>query len=374
MMLSMTKETYLSEFASQTRELIVRIVHVDPDHPMTLQDGTALFEARFDQAIDVETGEMLPPRLFNWLRWCGVKRLFGPSSPFTLHANHCYRLLVRPELENRANAQVFYVERLLEPDVKEPRLDFPTQFDAAFQKEEQERILLIKETPSSHMYFGHKGFYTPFVASIDVASDTFSPTDGMLRWLQGRHIPRFKPLSCWRVLVREDLDLPEKEWMLVKVLGKAEDARLTSFAEDYQKPVVLESELGSFRLDRKYNRFEGAMDYMGTPCDVTLEVEEGDVEAHPQLARLRALAADLPALDQRVRDFAADELMETLSDWCDEPVSREEFQKRISISWLAISPDTTVTFFFDSDNMFTDHTIVIRMDANGKFTEADLAG
>ena len=129
----MTLEEYLAPYAKQTQELIVRISFSETEEnrrpSSTEVDRQYRFRARFDQAIDPASGELLSVRGFHWLTWLAPKKLLGISSPYRFREGHCYRLLLRPNEKNSETQQKdYYVEKLLEADVAEPRLDPVLQF------------------------------------------------------------------------------------------------------------------------------------------------------------------------------------------------------------------------------------------------------
>ena len=100
----------------------------------------------------------------------------------------------------------------------------------------------------------------------------------------------------------------------------------------------------------------------------------GDVEA---------MAANAVEWDCRVRDCAADELLEGANDWQADSddegeesveITREDFKRRIGAPSIHLYGDGTGDFGFGDDDMFYGHFIVVYFDENGEFTEATIEG
>ena len=55
-------------------------------------------------------------------------------------------------------------------------------------------------------------------------------------------------------------------------------------------------------------------------------------------------------------------------------ITKEMFIDNIKMSELCISPDGSITLFYDDGDMFWGHTIQIIIDENGNYESADIAG
>jgi hypothetical protein len=86
-----THEEYMRSFEENTKELLVRIVWFPekaPDKPQSVA-GLLKMQARFDEAIDMESGERIGKGLFNWLEWTYKKKLFGDPFGYTMKKDPC---------------------------------------------------------------------------------------------------------------------------------------------------------------------------------------------------------------------------------------------------------------------------------------------
>ena len=377
----MDAREFEARFVDEARELVVRIswCWTKQSGPFPEEDGLCHARARFDQAIDVQTGELIGKGLFNWLEWLAPKRRIGFPYRYAFEAGHAYRLLVRPAREEGdGQSRSYYVEQLLEADVREPRLDPYLQFASGFAENELERWLLVEDDAFGWAnVFGYRRAGVRYLALAEREDDEPKPCTGTLLWMEearGSELKtRFGKLAVWRVRVRESKEGDER-LMLVKAVRKVRDARFDALREAYLQPVVLESSLGTFVLDRHYDWYEGTVDYLGEPCNVLLNVEEGSEDASVALARLEELWADVAGVDRRVREYAARELLENAVDWCEEELTREEFMARMSSPSVSVDPDGAVEFAFDDGDMFAGHVIMVYLDPDGTFSDVNIAG
>ncbi|MBQ3387393.1 MAG: DUF2262 domain-containing protein [Eggerthellaceae bacterium] len=383
-----TKEEFLAQFTEEAREIVVRMGWVN-DHPSLEEDGREFHtSARFTEGIDVASGEIIGRHIFNWLHWFAPKKLFGGMGGFTLKSNHIYRLLVRPSVANAepdAKSTTYLVEKVLESDVKEPRLDPVCQFEAKYRPETREMTFLIKKAVTGWVVQGdNRCPVATSLASVDGAGELHQVVE-RLSWMEANHgslKTNFKALGIYRILVRPSVE-KDNEWMMVKVLGKGADARLSAIAEEYAKPVAIKTAVGEFTLNRNYNWFEGKIDWPGGQADVLIDVEEGANDAPELFAKMEAMAATAEEWDCRVRDYTADELLEGANDWQSDgqdegeeatEITRDDFKRRIGVPSIHLYADGTGDFGFGDDDMFYGHFIVAYFDENGGFTEATIEG
>jgi len=128
----------------------------------------------------------------------------------------------------------------------------------------------------------------------------------------------------------------------------------------------------------------GTADWRGTKCNVYLITDEENGEtAEKAYAYFQTLYQDREVWDDKFRQFSADELLELANDWyeysdddfdVEMPIQRDEFLRRLSIASIEIYEEGSITVYYDADEMFTDHAIVIYAEIDGKISSADIIG
>lgn len=88
-------EEYKKQFRTETLELIVRISWCweKGKSGFNMLDNYYIGQARFDEAFNVRTGELLETVGFHWLEWLAPKKAFGFKYSYKFKKGHMYRLL-----------------------------------------------------------------------------------------------------------------------------------------------------------------------------------------------------------------------------------------------------------------------------------------
>ena len=168
-------------------------------------------------------------------------------------------------------------------------------------------------------------------------------------------------------------DLAAWPWCISQVVKAHEDCpELQAVLEEYHKPVVIQDQvLGELTLDKDYDTFEGEIQWRGKNVLLSLEV---NAESKPSWARARGAAkkllADCETWDKAMRELAAKNLTGLANDWLSQdeenprnpatdPITEEEFARRISMTSLSVTSGGSFTAWFDCDEMFTDHAVTV---------------
>lgn len=77
---------------------------------------------------------------------------------------------------------------------------------------------------------------------------------------------------------------------------------------------------------------------------------------------------------KKLLDLANDWLEDNEDEDKPDKITKEMFIDNIKMSELCISPDGSITLFYDDGDMFWGHTIQIIIDENGNYESADIAG
>ena len=189
----------------------------------------------------------------------------------------------------------------------------------------------------------------------------------LLEVLRRRTRPEF--IIKFRGRVSEDgkrlllLDLPEPGF----------DPDLKAILEEQKKPVTFwEEGLGTFTLNRQVDWFETEVDWLGGQISLVFDAEEDRAEV---LQRAKTLLAGAADWDQRIRAYAADDLLVSANDWAeDEEITREQFIQRMELESIEIRADGSFEFWFADGDMFYGHSIHVSGDMEHGPDDAAMEG
>lgn len=274
-----------------------------------------------------------------------------------------------------------------------------TDFEKEFEAEEYEMLILVQSSCMGAACI--KDMLKPsvnFLASIDLHTGQLFHEKGRVEWLLKKDNKRkgwgyeFEQFGIYRVAVRKCIpqtlqpyqaQYMNNRYMLISVLEEnVSNEKLEALKEYYAKPISMENELGSFVLDREFSWFEGSVNWNGVEANVYLETDEEDGDtAERAMKVLKILVDHIVDNDTKYREFAAQELTELANEWMDESdeidaeeITKEIFAKRMEISEITVSPDGSLSLFYNDDDMFLGHVIEIQVEPNGEIVSADIAG
>ena len=159
------------------------------------------------------------------------------------------------------------------------------------------------------------------------------------------------------------LDLPEPGF----------DPDLKAILEEQKKPVTFwEEGLGTFTLNRQVDWFETEVDWLGGQISLVFDAGEDRAEV---LQRAKTLLAGAADWDQRIRAYAADDLLASANDWAeDEEITREQFIQRMELESIEIRADGSFEFWFADGDMFYGHSIHVSGDMENGPDDAAMEG
>lgn len=169
--------------------------------------------------------------------------------------------------------------------------------------------------------------------------------------------------SVFQIMVRPSED--GKQFLMTELPQPEIDPEMKAILEEQKKPVsIWVPELGTFTLNRLVNWFEAEVEWLGQPARLDIDREE-DWDACVEQAK--ALMDDQKGWDEKVRSFAADQLLEQANDWAQdaagnedgepEEITREQFMERLELDAVQISADGRFEFWFNDGEMFWGHSI-----------------
>ena len=199
-----------------------------------------------------------------------------------------------------------------------------------------------------------------------------------------------KQLKEFREILAQSMTLPKNFTRDVILKAPSKDIMNTltksiltlASYDDKASDISMENELGSFDLDREFSWFEGIVNWNGVEANVYLETDEEDGDTAEQAMKvLKELVDNIVDNDNKYRAFAAQELTELANEWLEdsdeidtEKITRELFKKRMEISSITVSPDGSLSLFYNDDDMFWGHIIEIVVEPNGEIISANIAG
>lgn len=258
------------------------------------------------------------------------------------------------------------------------------EWERTFEEEARELVVLLAGSSGAGKRNGFWEVAHSYLAYVDCETGALCADDGRLvypmsdaEYAAGNVLGRFRDEGIYRVTARKKIphEVPEgvaasahNRFLIVEVLEENSACpALDEVLAEYRRPVVLEDEeLGELSLDKDYDAFEGVIPWRGEDIDISLEVDSSSEDTWTAAVQaMRQMVADQDAWDRDMRAFAARELTQLACEWresADEDVSQiteESFARRIDLNSIAMDPDGSFSVYFDDDDMFFGHCVVV---------------
>lgn len=271
-------EEYKKQFKPEPLELIVRIrwCWEKGNSDFAMLGDCYIADASIYRVFDVKSGEMIDDGMYEFCRmeWLAPKKLFGFKYGYKFKKGNLYRVLVREYIsEGDEKCRRYYLEQVLEENVKIPTLDPIRIFESKFEEKETDLTVLIQRRINGWaiMDVNYRVPKADFIASIDHNTNELSQSYGVLTWMEKESKSKIKfnfdDLETYHVRVRKSKE-NDNSYLLLNVIKKMKDDRLEQLKEEYIKPIVIRNEFGEFELDKDFNWFEGKIGYLGDTCIV----------------------------------------------------------------------------------------------------------
>jgi hypothetical protein len=196
-----------------------------------------------------------------------------------------------------------------------------------------------------------------------------------------RYQKTIKPNTVMRIRARvvENSVFGKPEALLVKVFGEDQsDIELKAEVARLQKPVkIKDTAFGTFTLDRYADWYEGKVTWNGRKVRLALSaVESADAERALQVAR--TLWRAQKSWHAKVLAYAVQQLLPLKNEsWHDEnerPLTAKQFQKRMKLDTIVVSPDGSLEFEHEDGDLFGGHSIQILGSLKKGLYDADIPG
>lgn len=198
--------------------------------------------------------------------------------------------------------------------------------------------------------------------------------------------------TIYRLRVQESLpflslsneEIPHGNTLWVRAVLKSDcsEERLEKILAEFRKPVKLQLDTGEeLLLDKSVGMFSGEGHWNGEECLIHMDVDmEGSVTAENALETWKNLIANCQEWDDKARKFAAEELTGNANDWAQdedenaEEITKEDFAKRLIISEVCVSTDGNFEIFYNDDDMFWGHVVIVSGNIETGIDDAEMAG
>ena len=258
------------------------------------------------------------------------------------------------------------------------------EWEHSFEEEVRELLVLVAGSSGAGKRNGFWEAAHSYLAYVDCETGALHADEGRLvypvsdgEYSAGGILGRFRDEETYRVVARRKIphEVPEgvaasaqNRLLIVDVLEENSPCpALDEVLAEYRRPVVVTDEvLGELALDKDYDTFEGVVPWRGEDIDISLEVDSSSEETWTAaVAAMKQMVADQDAWDRDMRTFAARELTELACEWresADEEVpeiTEESFARRIELRSIAMDADGSFSAYFDDDDMFFGHCVVV---------------
>jgi len=274
-----------------------------------------------------------------------------------------------------------------------------TEWKRTFEEEAKEILVLLAGGSGAGKMNGFWDVSHYFIAYVDCQTGALHTGDGRIVYPvsdeesdAGGILDRFRREAVYRLKARKRIPhkIPEgvtassqNQFLIVEVLEEeASYPALEEVLAEYRRPVVLnDEELGELSLDKDLDMFEGGISWRGEDIDISLEVDSSSEDTWTAaVAAMKQMMTDRDRWDRDMRAFAARELTEIACDWresADEEVpeiTEESFAQRIELASIAMDPDGSFSAYFDDDDMFFGHCVVVYGTPEGGASSTVMAG
>ena len=258
------------------------------------------------------------------------------------------------------------------------------EWECTFEEDAREILVLLAGGAGAGKRNGFWDVSHYFLAYVDCATGALHVSQGRLvyplsdeQYAAGNVLGRFPEQVIYRVKARKKKseEVPEgmtaswrNQFLIVEIFE--EDAACPELEEvlaEYLRPVVLSDEvLGELTLNKDLDLFEVDIAWRGERISVSLEVDSGCEETWKQAVQaMKTMLADQERWDRDMRAFAARELTELACEWRDSAdedvpeITEESFAQRLDLTSIAMDPDGSFSAYFDDDDMFFGHCVVV---------------
>lgn len=139
-----------------------------------------------------------------------------------------------------------------------------------------------------------------------------------------------------------------------------------------KQPDYIDEVLGGFKSNG-YGYFISKITWSQNSVELRLQ-DPDDRGFKDCVDYARVLFENQNEWDKRICNFVTEDLINLANDWNDDGISQEEFRNRIRLMSIMVTCSGRFEFWFDSDGIFSDHTIVVYGDVKNGAEYSDIVG
>ncbi len=269
------------------------------------------------------------------------------------------------------------------------------EWENSFDKKEQEILVLRHESDVTSKSNGFWEVAICCLAFISLETGelhkeecrfVFSASE---KEYENHLIPEFDDEAIYHLKVRKKLpeELPEimikrLDFLLVSVIEKdVKNPELEEILTEYKKPVIIGDDiLGEPVYDRKIKSFEGHILWIDKNIDIYLDIDKDNKSGITKARKaMREMLSDNKRWDTDMRSYAAKKLLDPARDWCESEeealkITEESFAKRITLRSISMTSGGSFTAYFNDDNIFAGHCIIVGGSLKKGITSASMGG
>ena len=258
------------------------------------------------------------------------------------------------------------------------------EWERTFEEEVREILVLLAGGSGAGKRNGFWDVSHYFIAYVDCQTGALHTGDGRIVYPvsdeehdAGGILDRFRREAVYRLKAHKKIphEVPEavtassqNQFLVVDVLE--EDPPCPALEEvlaEYRRPVVVTDEvLGELTLDKDLDTFEGEILWCGEQIFLVLEVDATDEDTWADARRaIKVMLAEQDRWDRNMRASAARELTELACEWRESTdegapeITEESFAQRLDLTSIAMDADGSFSAYFNDDDMFFGHCVVV---------------
>ena len=273
------------------------------------------------------------------------------------------------------------------------------KWERTFEEDAGEILVLLAGGQGASKRNGFWEVAHYFIAYVDCQTGALHTGDGRIVYPvsdeehdAGGILDRFVQEAVYRLKARKKIphEAPNgvaasslNQFLIVEVLEEeAPCPVLEEVLAEYRRPIVVTDEvLGELALDKDLDMFEGEVLWLGKQICLSLEVDAADEGTWADARRaMKVMLADQDRWDRDMRASAARELTELACEWRDSAdeeapeITEESFGARIELRSIVMDAAGSFSAYFDDDDMFFGHCVVVYGSLTDGVASAEMAG